>query len=135
MAFDGGFNPILNPIRVPPRSFDPGNGTIVDRAGLTSPAVPPSDTSPTGTGTDTTSKPTLSPEAGLFGGRLPPSRTGTTAQEHLEGERRRFESFHQPQRIAGPLVLGEQGTGSVPIHPLPAHAAEAFAFMARGGQR
>ncbi len=85
--------------------------------------------------TTPTGRPTLGPEAGLFGGTLPPSRTGTEKRAQTEGDARRFESFHPNERQPGPFVLGEQGTGAMPIHPLPRFAAEIFAKMLRGPQR
>lgn len=80
-------------------------------------------------------KPILSPEAGLFGGSLPPSRAGTEKRAKMEGDAARFESYHPPRRTPGPLLLGEQGTGATPVHPLPAHAAAVFAAMSARGAR
>jgi hypothetical protein len=125
MAFKGGgLNPNTTSVTAP-------QGTGRPRTpGLTSTAVP------TTIGPDTPkSKPVLSPEGGLFGGSLPPSRKGTEKRAELQGDARRFESFHPNSRQPGPFVLGEQGTGAIPIHPLPRFAAEIFAEMLRGPQR
>lgn len=74
-------------------------------------------------------KPVLGPEAGLFGGRLPPSREGVEKQALLQGNARRFEAFHPTVKQRGPFVMAEQGTGSTSIRPLPAHAATVFSDM------
>jgi hypothetical protein len=77
----------------------------------------------------------LGPEAGLFGGTLPPSRAGSEARAKRLGDKQRFETFHPVSRQRGPFVLAEQGVGARPIHRLPAHAAAVFAELSTGRLR
>jgi hypothetical protein len=120
-----GIDPNGTSVPVPP-------GTV-DRRGILSPAVPKQ-----GSGTTTPAgplKPVLGPEAGLFGGTLPPSRTGTEKRAQRLGDKQRFETFHPREVTRGPFVLAEQGVGATPIRILPPHAAAVFADMATGRLR
>lgn len=78
-------------------------------------------------------KPTLPPEAGLFGGRTLVSRAAHEARAASEGRVGRMAAALPDRRAQGPHVMPtRQASGVAAVERLPAHAARAFAAMAKG---
>jgi hypothetical protein len=110
------------PTTSPPR---PGDGPRT----LVAPAV---TEGPTTSSTPGAPRPTLAPASALFGGALPKSPKGAEARERQEGDARRFETFHLPYDVVGPLVMPAYTTsGASPVTQFPLEAARAFARIAR----
>lgn len=115
----------LPPIITPPRPGGIGGVPVAPAVDSTNPNAGPGASSST---------PPPAPESAFFGGYLPKSAKGAEKKEQLEGDARRFESFHQPFMVDGPLVMAAYATSGVsPIAAIPGKAQAAFSLISRAG--